>query len=288
MSKPADPHPNRKYSILQNAKPSDIRNDPYPYVVIHDALPPDLAARLTGEFPLDQFDLSQNNKRCDIYSADVQNGKPIPQVWTEFVNYHHSRQFLGEVTGMFGDAIVRHYPETFPDRDHLSKLRAGVRNIDTFDNADVLIDAMISINTPVTREGSVRQAHLDNPDKLFTALYYLRRPENKTKGGNLQVCRWKDGYGLQKKLFVYQEGLDPRHFDVVEEVEYDNNVCLLFINSFEALHSVTPRTITNNIRTFATIIGEVDHDLFSKTAVYSRDRLKRKFHRFRKRVGLAG
>ena len=95
-------------------------------------------------------------------------------------------------------------------------------------------------------------------------MFYLRRPEDDSTGGNLQIHRWKDGYSQLQKRMLYQEGVNPSHTELVKEIRYENNVFVLFINSLDALHAVTPRQLTEHDRTFVNFVGETKHKLFRK------------------------
>ena len=69
------------------------------------------------------------------------------------------------------------------------------------------MDAQISINTPVEKLSSVRKAHLDNTNKFFSGLFYLRLPNDDSRGGNLQLCKWREEYTLSKKNQALQREL---------------------------------------------------------------------------------
>ena len=128
----------------------------------------------------------------------------------------------------------------------------------------MVINTAMSINTPVIQAGSVRAIHTDHGDKLYSGLYYLRRPEDDSVGGNLQILKWKEGYTSLQKRFFYEEGVDPRHAEVVQEIPYGNNTFVMFINSLDALHAVTPRQVTTMDRTFVNFIGISNEKLFKK------------------------
>ena len=264
----------RSWSVLQSVRESDVRSEPYPHVIIRNALPDDLADELTKRFPIGLFDGAKNNHRMNIDSSDALSRNDIPAPWSEFIKFHTSQQFLDELVSVFGAHIVKLYPHIYPSRESLSKLKAGLRNLDSYKRCDVLIDALISVNSPVAQVSSVRKVHVDKPNKLFVGLYYLRQPQDLSTGGSLQICQWKSDYDERGKLRNYTEGLPADHFELIDEIAYENNVCVLFLNSMDSLHGVTPRSITGNFRTFANLVGEVDHALFEKEAPAERWRKK--------------
>ena len=257
-------------SVLQHAKKEMVESSPYPYLVIADALPDDVAEELTTTFPLDLFEAYKakladtNNKRVDITIAASRSIEAIPPIWREFLEYHSSTAFMQEVLTLFGEHIVAKFPKYYPNQAALSNLTSGLKGIDDFSHLDLLLDTAISINTPVREASAVRAIHTDHGDKLFSGLFYLRRPEDDSTGGNLQIHRWKNGYSHLQKRMLYQEGVNPKHTELVKEIRYENNVFVLFINSLDALHAVTPRQLTEHDRTFVNFVGETKHKLFRK------------------------
>ena len=198
---------NKSISVLQHATISMVQSQPYPYLVLVDALPVELARQLTEQFPLDLFNTykknmsNTNNKRIDITIADSRKIDAIPTIWRDFLEYHSSTAFMQEVMALFSTHITKAFPKYYPNQAMLNNLTAGLKGIDDFSHADLLLDTAISINTPVREVSAVRAIHTDHGDKLFSGLFYLRRPEDDSTGGNLQIHRWKDGYShLQKRM----------------------------------------------------------------------------------------
>lgn len=261
---------NKSISVLQRATISMVQAQPYPYLIIADALPAELALQLTNEFPLVLFNTYKknlsdtNNKRIDITIVDSRKIDAIPPIWREFLEYHSSAAFMQEVLTIFGAHIISAFPKYYPNQAVLNNLTAGLKGIDDFTQADLVLDTAISINTSVSKVSAVRAIHTDHGDKLFSGLFYLRRPEDDSTGGNLQILKWKDGYTHLQKRMLYKEGVNPKHTELVKEIKYSNNVFVLFINSLDALHAVTPRAITSHDRTFVNFVGASKHKLFRK------------------------
>lgn len=257
-------------SVLQLANNITVDLQPFPHIIIHNALPDDVAKTLTQQFPVDLFAPQKqkltdaNNKRLDISINQAHDMPNMPAIWRDFLEYHSSPQFMAEMLAVFGTPIMQMFAAHYPNAESLAKLRAGIREIDTFDAHDLLLSTAISINTPVTAPNAVRAVHTDHGDKLMSGLFYLRRPQDNATGGNLQLFKWKDGYSPLLKRFFYQEGVPLKHVELVKEITYDNNVFVLFVNSLDALHAVTPRDITEYDRTFVNFVVEAPHKLFKK------------------------
>ena len=252
---------NLPISILSNANPAMVKMDPFPHIILVDALPLEFAANLTNSFPKHLFDLTSNNQRIDISANNVFNSPDIPQDWKQFIAYHSSKEFFKEVLSLFEHSLLANKNVNLST---LNNLNTGIRFQDTFDEKDCLLDAQISINTPVTKKSSVRKAHTDNNNKIFSGLFYLRQDDDNSSGGDLQLCKWNHGYSYRKKLKTYKESLSPRHYTVFDEIPYANNVAVLFLNSLDALHCVTPRDLTGHTRTFMNLVGELPYDIFEK------------------------
>mgnify|MGYP001330539635 CR=1 FL=1 len=262
-------------SILSKADPSMVKMDPFPHIILIDALPLEYANGLTSSFPKHLFDLTDNNKRIDISATNVANSLDISQDWKQFIDYHSSKEFFKEVLNLFENSLLNNKNINLAT---LNNLNTGIRFQDTFDKKDCLLDAQISVNTPVTKKSSVRKAHTDNNNKIFSGLFYLRQDEDNSSGGDLQICNWNESYSYKKKLWTYTESLSSRHYKVFDEIRYANNVAVLFLNSLDALHCVTPRDPTVHTRTFVNLVGELPYDIFEKHTKTQKRLLKFKNH----------
>jgi hypothetical protein len=253
-------------SVLRRAQASDVVANPYPFVVVHDALPNDLCDALIADYPrLDILgvDATQNNSRWSIPALDASQNPLIAGVWKEFVAYHASPAFFDECVRVFGEHVVRLYPRVFPDLDTLRSLRLGIRDRDPIDDCDFFLDAQISGNTPVVEASSVKSIHVDSEHKLFSGLLYLRTPGDDSIGGDLDVLR------LRRDL---TEGQRSRRFDgmfieddLVEQVvrvPYRRNTLFMFVNGSDSLHGVTVRQPTPHPRLFMNLVGESRVKLF--------------------------
>lgn len=194
MPPPSVPQGDReRLSILARARPEDVRLDPYPHVVVRDALDPTTYAQLAGSYPAykDVVRVAKGggktvapNSRVDIRASMIGEASAravLTPLWREFVSYHTSRAFYVEVLDLFEDAIrANHgYLEDAPAgaKRTLRELTTAVRLTAAAKpgKCDVAMDAQIGVNTPVTGEPrSVRGPHVDNVHELYAALLYMR------------------------------------------------------------------------------------------------------------------
>lgn len=249
-------------SLLNNADKVSLSLIPFPHIIIKDALSKSLANQLTSEFPMESFDTSMNNTRVDISASKVKNAIDMSSLWKEFINYHSSKEFFQEVIQVFKPCLSENEYESY------LKFSSGIRGIDSHKEKQVLLDAQISINTPVIKTTSVRKAHVDNTNKLFSGLYYLRSPDDNSKGGDLELLNWNKSYTDRQKIKFYREGVAPKHFSTFKKIRYENNIAILFLNSIDAMHLVSPRHPTTYPRFFVNLVGELDHDIFKKHSYF--------------------
>ena len=113
MPPPAVPMSDReRLSVLARARPEDVRLEPYPHLVLRDALHPETYAQLAATYPKYKEVLKVSkggrrvdpNTRVDIRASMVASGaadKVLTPLWKEFVAYHTSRAFYVEVLDLF-------------------------------------------------------------------------------------------------------------------------------------------------------------------------------------------
>jgi len=250
-------------SILNQIKLGDIKLKPYPYVVKQDVLDQNLCNRLIAEFPpmetITKGKTYSSNERFSLPAADVTKADSVSPLWKEFIQRHVSPEFLSQFLNLFKSFILQEHPDFERDIGSFSNLRPGVRNIHSYNEADIVLDAQICLNTPVVgKPTSVKIAHLDSANELFAGLLYLRPDNDNSTGGELEVYSYKN----KRPQFHGPRLIDDRFVTKVDRVPYKRNCLVLFINSFNALHGVTSRSITDHPRLFVNFLGEVKRPLF--------------------------
>jgi hypothetical protein len=250
------------FTVLSNLKPEDVKSHPYPHVIVKDALPKELYEHLAGEFPSleDLVELRQyddpaylgNNRRINIKAYDSLIHPLVTPTWKSFVRNHTSVSFLKKAFELFEPHIKKYYHHRFSGFGNREDFKIKVRkdyHIDKNEalDAEFYLDAQIAINSPVLEEThAVRLVHIDDADKLFVGLLYMRHPDDKSKGGNLEIYR---------RVEPGEKGLaeDPR-VQLVDTVVYDQNVFIFFLNTPESFHGVSIREVTPYPRRFANLV----------------------------------
>lgn len=256
-----------EYSVLQKATRSDVQSDPFPFIVIPDAIPADLYDDLAASFPSAEklgIDTEKSNVRWDYSTHQVIADPSLPAIWRQFIEYHASQAFLDEILHLFQDDILKIYPDRFPSPKTLRSMRAGIRKHSRFRNADVLMDAQISGNTAVTNASSVRTTHLDQGNKLYSGLFYMKPEGYDAVGGDLTISRFAGDLAGKAERFshIRNSYVDDKDVEHVQTVTYDRNLVVLFINTLDSLHGVTVRQPTDKARLFVNLIGEVKPPLY--------------------------
>lgn len=249
-------------SILSRAETSQIVAEPYPHIVIDEALPPDYFAELEASYP--SLELVANGKTIENNSLYLMSARAVcdnadmPEVWRDFFAYHASPVFFEEVKRFWADWIPRAHPdlaENFgkPLEDFTIGLRhpGQTKNPDNRE-ADLMMDCQFGVNSPVTQVSSVREPHLDNPAKLFAALLYFRHTDDHADGGDLEFYRLKGRFPKHRG----RNTIDAKYIEKVKTVEYKANRLVTWLNSPYSIHGVSPRSVTQLTRRYINFLGE--------------------------------
>lgn len=245
----------RTPKLLADVRQSDIVTAPYAHYTQTDVVPAPLYQELAAEFPTLATIV---NERSDIGSNEavrmtvkqVLTDRRIAPLWREFFEYHTSADYWRDVTRLFAVHFRREFPEleervgrAYEDWRVVPRGYAG--------EADVRLDCQFVMNTPVKRKSSVKTAHVDLCDKIFSALYYMRDPRDQSEGGDLDIYDWR-----REPRFVKHRTL-MRDVELVKTVPYRANSYLCFVNSPEAVHGVSPRDTTDVPRRYINFIAEL-------------------------------
>lgn len=268
-------------SILQRATSLDVLLEPYPHLILKNALPDHLCNELKLTYPSLQaqgVDIDADNYRWSTHSSEIHKIHAIAPLWREFIEYHTSQRFLNEILQLFELPLLNLYPNRFPSRNALQMQMAQKRNVGCGGANILMLDAQISGNTPAKTAGSPRGVHFDAPHALYGGLYYLRDENDDSVGGDLQMWQWNPRYSNGKKSGEYREDVPRHHIELVKTIPYESNLLVIFINSIDSLHSVTVRQPTIHTRKFVNLLADSDSpffDLRARIDLRSRNILKR-------------
>lgn len=238
--------------------------EPFPHIILENALAPDAYAALSETFPslatVAGHRKPAANNRLYIRSAeDVVDDPAIDPLWRRFFRHHVSPGFWREILPLVQTAIVSVHPDLERRAGkRLDEMTAAMRGSCEAADSDIRLDCQFGLNSPVTESSTVRTPHVDKPNKLFNALLYFRAPEDETPGGDLEIyrCRRRPAYGADGRS-VLASRIEP-----VATVPYRANTLVLFVNSPTSVHGVTPRPPTPHCRRYVNFLCEYREPLF--------------------------
>jgi len=225
-------------SILDRA--TVVETDPFPHVVVENALPEDFYKELTDAFPdwkkvvpedADAGELHHLKAAKAIYDGGLE------PVWRRFILKHVQPRFAADLLDLFGEH-VRPMMEQLPSGD----LKIGVRGTGEF---DLVLDCQIAFNAP-GGASHTRGPHLDSTDELIAGLLYMP-VEGDEAGGNLELYRWTG----ERKIEGKAEAIGTEH---VKTIPYKANQLILFVNTWDALHGLTVREATDVPRRYVNFV----------------------------------
>ena len=262
---------NKNLSLLQNFHESNFYTDPFPHVIIDNALPENIYTELEKSIPNDlisQSDIQLNNFRTNIFPDQLKNDLKH-KIWYDFLAYHNSIDFYEEFISIFKHEINKLYPNLINEQKKKFIKKDSIKTMRNKDSAKIqkgetLFTSIYGCNTPVKIPTSVIQPHLDHYNKFYFGLYYLRPDEDKSEGGDLEIYKWKDSYSnFKKKNIIFTEKWTNmyEHVNPVKKVEYKKNSVIFGINTIDSLHGVTVRQKTDYIRQLAYFSTALDKDI---------------------------
>ncbi len=245
--------------LLAGLRREDVLDDPYPHFARGNMLPVDAYAALEAEFPSLETILdgrpAGNNQAVRMTVKQVLNDRRISPLWREFFEFHTSGDYWRDVVRLFGDRFRRAFPNL---EEHVGRRYEDWRVVPRgfAGEADIHLDCQFVMNTPVTEVGSVKTAHVDLCDKIFSALLYFRQAGDDTPGADFEIYRWR-----RSPRFIKHRTLD-RDVEKVKTVPYAANAYACFLNSEQAVHAVSPRGVTAVPRRYINFIAELPRKAF--------------------------
>ena len=249
-------------SVLSKASKKHIVLEPYPHIVIENALDEELYKILSEEYPsTDEIlakDVGPNDTLLNNTRYQVGSNTPLMSSWwNQFVDYHVSRGFYNEVSDLLGTHIdnMHQIKDKYGFYNNFKNLSSSKRGkagmfVETSNkkNFDVGMDCQVGINSPATEMSRVIGMHVDQPNKLYVGMLYMREEEDDSVGGHLQIYKHKDGC---------EKNMDIENMEIHSTIEYARNTAVFFVNSPVSIHSVTLRHPTPHRRRLINFIGEI-------------------------------
>jgi len=218
-----------KISVLQNFK--KVESDPYPYIMIQQALPEhihnELLSTLPNEFIDQQESRDHHGKKTYHVNQVKKDGWKISNIWKEFTEYHTSREFFDRVMDIFSP-----WNDILPIKK--DKIILEDRS-QTQQPADVNCFTDFNfVKHPPENNVSNRTPHCDNEKEIYAGLLYLKHKDDHSTGG---------GFNIHKADNLQMTGLRElvTPGPVVNTCPYESNNFAMFLNVKRSVHSVEPR-----------------------------------------------
>jgi hypothetical protein len=247
------------------AKAASVSLDPFPHVVIDDALEPDVYAALVASFPRWQRvvggERTQNNRNYRLCAQTILADPEFGSAWREVMALHTSGEFFRDVIALFGDSIRALHPSLESSLGkRLEDAATNVRYAEPF--ADFALDCQLTWTSPVRRRSSSAPAHIDREVALYAGMLYMRPPDDGVDGGDLELYRFRPG----QRHYNDDRSIDLRRLEVCRRIPYAANRLVFFIHSPDSIHGVTQRAPTPLPRIHINFIAERQQKIFSLAA----------------------
>lgn len=255
------PHYSDLFAAIDHAP---LVEDPYPHLVVENALPKEIADAFLAEMPaLEVLCAGQplgSNVRFPLPSAQAFADPRISKTWKAALRncVDASQSFLEKTLNRLGHHLLATFPDFESRFGPMEKLRAVPRYRPLAHN-EVGMDAQIVVNSPPLVGGtSVRGPHLDVPNKLISALLYLRPEDDDSVGGELELYEPVAG----EVLFDDGNTAVRDHVRRARSYPYRHNLMILPVVTPRGVHAVSPRARTKWPRYHLHIVGEMSDMLF--------------------------
>lgn len=252
-------------NLLTGVNQHSVSLEPFPHLVVQDALVHEEYDTLASSFPADAMFRSgrpiEDNMPMRLSARDVVANTNIAPTWQAFFAEHTSRSYWLEIVRVFGDVIRTIHPD-LENRvgKPLADFVTGIRG--TPGKRDVSLECQFVVNTPSRRTLSVKTPHVDKRQTLFAGLFYMRAPDDKSEGGDLDLYTWN-----REPRFMGYRMILPSDVTKVSTIAYRANNLVCFVNSQRAVHGVSPRGPSPLSRRYINLIAETGFHLFKAPAV---------------------
>ena len=235
---------NRMQTLLDGSSPHQILTDPFPHLVVENALPEQLCQQLIREFPpLEVFTKGQpfgENQKRYYHGAHALAENHLSPAWkTMLTDFLHPSTWT-QCYRLFQTAFFNEFPDFEAQLGKLEQLKTGVRLREDFTTCDVLLDSMLLIHTPVTGHPCVeRGPHLKLFDTMYLGYFFLRPEEDEAEGGDLELFSIKPGAKIRLNQ---RQTVDRDLLKLEKTIPYRANTLVLFLNTSRSIQGLSART----------------------------------------------
>lgn len=199
----------------------------------------------------EKLDTEKNNEnRKNIRAKDILNSNNnFHKSIVDIVNFHVQKDYFHHLIDVY-------------DLDKKLKQKSfGIHDVDK--DAEIVAKINVCINYP--KFESVRGIHLDKQNSILFGLLYLRKDNDNCTGSNLDLFDFKNDEIKNKyikecknniknfnKIMLNQ--LEHKDLNKIDTIYYEKNSIIWLKNSWNTIHSVTPRINAVDDRIFINIV----------------------------------
>tara|TARA_R100001082_G_C4361534_1_gene159611 strand:+ start:478 stop:1242 length:765 start_codon:yes stop_codon:yes gene_type:complete len=174
--------------------------------------------------------------RYDIFTEDIISNDFFHQSLRSFVKESTSKKFIHKLVDIF-DLDAR-----------FKKLKINIGEIENPKSSEYIVScANVGVNFP--RKEKPRGIHIDLQSSMVVGLFYVRRKDDDSSGGDLDIFSYKNEnirkkyHKLGRNVFNKDFKNKSQHEDLVkiDTIKYQENTCVFFKNNMDAIHAVTDR-----------------------------------------------
>jgi hypothetical protein len=233
--------------ILRDLIPEQVVTDPFPHLVMEQALDDSLCRQLVHEFPpLEEFTRGRpyrSNQKFLYRGSQALRDPSLSATMKRFFQEYQQPCVWDDLIRLFRPHMLAEYPDFERRFGALDRMRIGVRDVDDFSKCDVLLDSKLVLHTPVTGQPSVeRGPHIKIRRTLFLGYLYLRPDHDDSLGADHVFYSIKPGGEL---LFDRTQATDPDLLQAEKIYPYRRNIFVLFMNSPRSVQGLTMRSVTD-------------------------------------------
>ena len=229
---------------LSHVAVDSVVADPFPHLIVDNALPRALADELAATFPsrpsFTRWKPYTSNQKFLRFAPDVLSDDAIGPAWkTYFADLE--RTVLPECLRLFGAHLLAVYPDFESRFAPLHALRTTPHS-PTGPGPEVFVDSMLLMHTPVTGRASVeRGPHIKIAQHVVLGYLTLRAPGDDSAGGDFVLYAPRPGAALR---FHERQTTDEQCLETRRIVPRRHNSLFLFLNSGRSIQAVSARPVT--------------------------------------------
>jgi len=242
--------------VLDGFKDECLFLEPFPHIIIEDALPEKDINMLLSEIEkadsLIDYDSSRLQPRYQLSESDMKENNLDASA--EFCRIHSSNEFIHSVFDIFEPFIKTNLPNLPEEiKDVASATTSFIKNV-----------------PPISKSYSPRKPHVDNFKDIFAFLFYIKPKSSCVAGGNLQIYKFKDKFhGFDRSQTTDYHYLPSKDLELCKEVQYKNNTLVLFLDGINTIHGVEPLEPGSTPRYYFTGGAQFNHPCYDPRSFLS-------------------